>query len=40
MVCHATFKNNDGAWVFPDDVEEKNGELIQISNGKVQNGTK
>ena len=34
MVCHATFKNNDGAWVFPDDVEEKNGELIQISNGK------
>jgi leucyl-tRNA synthetase len=33
MVCHATFKNKDGAWVFPSDVEEKNGKYYQISSG-------
>ena len=32
-VCHATFKNKDGAWVFPSDVEEKNGKYYQISSG-------
>ena len=33
MVCHATYKNKDGAWVFPNDVEERDGKLYQISNG-------
>jgi len=33
MVCHATYKNKDSAWVFPNDVEEKDGKLYQISNG-------
>ncbi len=33
MVCHATYKNKDNVWVFPNDVEEKDGELYQISNG-------
>ncbi len=33
MVCHATFKNKNGSWVFPNDVEDKNGNLFQISTG-------
>ena len=33
MVCHATYKNKDSAWVFPNDVEEKDGKYYQISNG-------
>ena len=33
MVCHETYKNTNGAWVFPNDVEEKNGKLIQLSSG-------
>ena len=39
MVCHKTFKNEDGKWVFPSDVIEKNGELIDFKSGKkVQEG--
>ena len=33
MVCHATYKNVNGDWVFPNDVDERNGKLYQISNG-------
>jgi leucyl-tRNA synthetase len=33
MVCHATYKNKSGAWVFPNDVEEKGTQLTQISTG-------
>jgi leucyl-tRNA synthetase len=33
MVCHATFKNEEGAWVFPSDVEHRDGKLYQASNG-------
>ncbi len=33
MVCHATYKNKDSAWVFPNDVEEKDGKFYQISSG-------
>ncbi len=33
MVCHSTFKNEKGAWVFPSDVENKDGKLYQASNG-------
>jgi leucyl-tRNA synthetase len=33
MVCHATFKNEEGAWVFPSDVEHRGGKLYQASNG-------
>jgi leucyl-tRNA synthetase len=32
-VCHATYKNKDGAWVFPSDVEEKDGKFYQVSSG-------
>ena len=25
MVCHKTYKTEDGQWVFPEDVMEENG---------------
>ena len=34
MVCHHTYKNIDGNWVFPDDVKKDSSGLSQISNGK------
>ena len=34
MVCHNTYRNEDNEWVFPDDVEKKDGRHIQISTGK------
>ncbi len=33
MVCHHTYKNTNGAWVFPDDIQNKNGKIIQESTG-------
>ena len=33
MVCHSTFKNQNGEWVYPDDVANKDGSLRQISSG-------
>ena len=33
MVCHATFKNQNGEWVYPDDVGDQGGRLTQISSG-------
>ena len=33
MVCHATYKNTEGAWVFPNDVQENDGKFYQVSNG-------
>ena len=34
MVCHNTYRNEENAWVFPDDVEKKDGKYIQISTGR------
>ena len=34
MVTHASFKTDDGAWVLPADVDEKDGELFQLGTGK------
>ena len=31
MVCHNTYKNTSGEWVYPDDVKFENSKLIQIS---------
>ena len=31
MVCHNTYKNSSGEWVYPDDVKSENSNLIQIS---------
>ena len=37
MVCHHTFQTTDGQWVYPDDITEKEGVLIQTSTGKDVN---
>ena len=34
MVCHHTYKNESGHWVFPEDVIKKEKSLIQISTGE------
>ena len=34
MVTHASFKTEDGAWVIPADVDEKDGELFELGTGK------
>ena len=40
MVCHHTYKNESGNWVFPDDVKKNNEKFIQISTGeKVLEGS-
>ncbi len=31
MVCHNTYKNTSGEWVYPDDVKLENSKLVQIS---------
>ena len=40
MVCHNTFKNEKGEWVYPSDIEELNGQLRQVSTGEqVEKGS-
>ena len=34
MVCHNTYKNESGNWVFPEDVDKKGEKLVQISTGE------
>jgi leucyl-tRNA synthetase len=34
MVCHHTYKNSSGNWVFPDDVKKDSDGLLQISSGE------
>ena len=34
MVCHHTYKNISGNWVFPNDVDNDKGTLSQISTGE------
>ncbi len=34
MVCHKTYKDETGKWVFPEDVEENNNQLVHRSTGK------
>ncbi len=39
MVCHHTYKNTNGNWVFPEDVEKINEDFFQIStNDRVIKG--
>ena len=35
MVCHNTYQNETGSWVYPDDVQMKNSNLIQISTKEL-----
>jgi len=32
MVCHETFKNKNGEWVYPEEVLEEGGDLIHINS--------
>jgi leucyl-tRNA synthetase len=34
MVCHETYKSESGEWLYPEEVEMKDGALIEISTGK------
>ena len=34
MVCHKTYKDETGKWVFPEDIEKINNQLIHKSTGK------
>ena len=39
MVCHKTYKDEDGKWVIPSEVVKKDGELISsVSKKKVAEG--
>ncbi len=35
MVCHNTYKNENGNWVFPNDVEKRSNQFFQKSSGKA-----
>tara|TARA_B100000963_G_scaffold151917_1_gene132392 strand:- start:772 stop:3327 length:2556 start_codon:yes stop_codon:yes gene_type:complete len=35
MVCHKTFKNQDGEWIFPEDVIEDNGKFIEKKTNQI-----
>jgi leucyl-tRNA synthetase len=37
MVCHHTYKNETGNWVFPEDVKKEGNKLSQISTGETVN---
>ena len=34
MVCHKTFKTQDGQWTYPEDVVEKNGNFFDKNSNK------
>ena len=35
MVCHKTFKNEKGEWIFPEDVIEDNGKFIEKKPNQI-----
>jgi leucyl-tRNA synthetase len=37
MVVHATYQDQDGDWVFPEDVEQKDGGLVHARDGRPIN---
>ena len=34
MVCHHTYRNSKGAWVYPDDIKKEGDKLTQISTNE------
>lgn len=34
MVCHETYKNAGGEWLFPQDVEKKDGKWVHVKTGE------
>ena len=35
MVCHKTFKNENGEWIFPEDVVEDKGKFIEKKTNQI-----
>ena len=35
MVCHATFKAEDGRWLEPSECVKKDGQTVEIATGKL-----
>ena len=35
MVCHKTYKNAKGEWIFPEDVIEENGKFIEKKTNQI-----
>ena len=33
MVTHQTYKDADGAWLYPEEVEERNGQAVRVADG-------
>ena len=33
MVCHETYRDQSGSWLYPHEVERREGQLIKISDG-------
>ena len=33
MVCHATYRGPDGEWLYPEEVEERDGRLVRSADG-------
>ncbi len=34
MVCHETYRDSAGSWVFPSDVDHRDGKLVHTKTGK------
>jgi len=34
MVCHETYKDGDGNWVTPDEIEKRDGKAFQRDTGQ------
>ena len=35
MVCHQSFKDKDGQWLFPTEIEKRDGSWIKIADGSA-----
>ncbi|WP_366653936.1 leucine--tRNA ligase [Fodinicurvata sp. EGI_FJ10296] len=33
MVCHETYRDRTGAWLYPEEVETRDGQLVKITDG-------
>ena len=34
MVTHETYKSADGRWLLPEEIEKRDGALVEISSGR------
>ena len=35
MVCHQSFKDNDGQWLYPTEIEKRDGQWVKIADGSA-----